>query len=300
MNISRREMLKLMAASGAALAMPPWARPALAEPRVLAFKGNAAACVRKLIESFGGMKRFVSRHDKVVIKPNLGFAVPPERASNTNPVIIHTLAQMALEAGAKNVQVLDNPAHPPLMCGLRNGIKDALKDLDDVHVELLRDEEYFAEVEIPNGKKMKTAKVMKAILECDALFNAPIAKSHGGAMVTFGLKNWMGAVQDRGAWHRTYGLHQAIADFATYIKPKLTILDATRILTTNGPGGPGEIKVLDTVIGGFDMVAVDSWAVTLSTWDGKTLTAQDVPHIRRAAQMGVGSMDLADLVIPAV
>ena len=232
-----------------------------------------------------------------MIKPNLGFAQPPIRASNTNPIVIHTLAKMSLEAGAKSVQVLDNPVHPRIICALRNGIKDALKDLEGVHVELVSDDPFFADVQIPRGKVLKRTQVMRAILECDTLFNVPMAKSHGGALVSFSLKNWMGAVKNRGEWHNSVDLHQAIADFATFIKPKFTLLDASRALVTGGPGGPGEIKNLQTIIGGFDMVAIDSYAVGLSTWNGKKLAPADVPHIRFAAEMGVGSMNVAGLSV---
>ncbi len=297
MTVTRREMLKLMTASGAVLAAPPIVRQALAEPRVLAFRGESAATVRKVIDSLGGMSRFVSRGDRVVIKPNMGFAQPDARATNTSLVVLRTVIQMALEAGAKNIQVLDNPVHPGVMCALRNGIREGLKDFGNVHVELLSDAKFFAEVAIPRGVQLKKCKVMRPILECDSLINLPTAKSHGGAMVSFSLKNWMGAVHNRGEWHNSLELHQAIADFATFIKPKLSLLDATRALITNGPGGPGEIKYLQTVIGGTDMVAIDSFAVTLSPWNGRKLAATDVPHIRKAAELGVGSMQIAGLAV---
>ncbi|MHA1566213.1 MAG: DUF362 domain-containing protein [Alphaproteobacteria bacterium] len=300
MKINRRDMLKIMAAAGAATMAPPLADNALAEPRLLVIKGEPGPAVRKIVESFGGMKRFVSNGDRVVIKPNMGFAVPRLRSSNTDHEVIRTVAQMALEAGAKSVQVIDNPVHPPTMCNLRNGIEKYLEDLDDVHYELIRDEKFFAEVEIPNGRQLKRTKVMRPILECDALFNLPMAKSHGGSRVSFSLKNWMGAVKNRGEWHNTFDLHQAIADFATYIKPKLIILDATRALITGGPGGPGEIKNLGTIVGGFDQVAIDSYTVGLSTWNGRTYKPQDIPHIRFAAELGVGSMDVSGAVIKTV
>lgn len=292
MRINRRDMMKLMAAAGATTLIPSLT---FAAPRVVAFKGEAAATVRRVVAALGGIKQFVSRGDKVVIKPNMGFAVPVLRSSNTDTTVIHTLAELALEAGAKSVQVLDNPVHPIAMCKLRNGIAKAMEDLDDVHVELIKDEKFFADVSIPQGKQLKRTQVMRAILECDTLINAPMAKCHGGSLVSFSLKNWMGAVKNRHEWHNTFELHQAIADFATYIKPKLTVLDATRALVTGGPGGPGEIRHLQTIIGGTDQVAIDSWAVTLSPWNGRTLRAEDVPHIRLAAQMGVGSMDLGFL-----
>jgi len=295
MNINRREMLQLLAAAGAAAAAPNGIQQAFAVPSVVAYQGETIVTVKKVVEALGGMKSFVGKGSRVVIKPNLGFAVPPQRASNTSPEVIRTLAILALEAGAKSVEVLDNPVHPIIACNLRNGIKNALKDLDQVHVALIDDDKFFTEVDLPNARQMKKCKVMRAILECDALINAPMAKSHGSALISMSLKNWMGASRSRGKWHGDYDLHQAIADFATFIKPKFTILDASRALLTGGPGGPGEIKILNTIIGGMDQVAIDSFGVTLAPWNGRILKPEDVPHIRLAAEMGVGSMKVSGM-----
>jgi len=296
MELTRREMLKIMAATGAVALWPKWATDAHAARRIVAYKGEQAATVRKVVEELGGIKKFIAKGDKVVIKPNMGFAVPPLRSSNTDPIVIRTLAELVLEAGAKSVQILDNPVHPIAMCKLRNGIAKELEDLDDVYIDLVKDEKFFADVAIPHGRKLKRTRVLRAILEADAVINAPMAKSHGGSIVSFSLKNWMGAIKNRIEWHRDINLHQAIADFATYIKPKFTILDATRALTTGGPGGPGEIKHLQTIIGGLDQVAIDSFAVGLATWNGKSYQPADIPHIKLAAEQGVGSMDLSGLI----
>ncbi|MDP8222292.1 MAG: DUF362 domain-containing protein [Candidatus Lernaella stagnicola] len=297
MDFTRRQVLQAMAVAAAGAVLPTQAR---AGAPIVAYKGKQLETVKKVVESLGGMGRFVSKGDKVVIKPNMGFAVPPLRAATADPNVVRVLAIMALEAGAKSVQVLDNPVHPAIACAARNGYEEVLGKLDDVHVKLLKDARYFAEVVIPRGKQLKKAQVMRPILECDCLINVPVAKSHGGALVSFSLKNWMGAVKNRRTWHADMDLHQAIADFATYIQPKLIILDATRALTTGGPGGPGEIKELFTIIGGTDHVAIDSVAVQLAKWNGRALKPQDVPHIRLAAEAGVGTIPTAWIPILTV
>jgi uncharacterized protein (DUF362 family) len=104
----------------------------------------------------------------------------------------------------------------------------------------------------------------------------------------------MGVVRNRGYFHSA-GLHQCIADLSTLVKPDLIIMDATRILTTKGPKGPGEVRELGKIIVGTDPVAVDSYSTTLFWMKG-----EDVGHIQKAYQMKLGEIDLKKLKIEGV
>ncbi|MDS4070297.1 MAG: DUF362 domain-containing protein, partial [Candidatus Competibacter sp.] len=69
------------------------------EPEVLFDRG---------IEALGGMGRFVRKGQTVVVKPNIGWNVPPERAANTNPRLVRRIIEHCLQAGAKEVYVFDH------------------------------------------------------------------------------------------------------------------------------------------------------------------------------------------------
>ena len=97
----------------------------------------------------------------------------------------------------------------------------------------------------------------------------------------------MGSVRDRGFWHRN-NLHQCIADCSTLIKPALIIVDATRIMVSNGPRGPGKLEIANQIIFGTDPVAVDAYAATLFGKD-----PFKVPYIQIAHDMGIGCGDLS-------
>jgi len=297
MRIDRRDALKLMTAGGIALTLSPVDLLA-ATPDLAVINGiDPAANVKAAIKALGGMSRFVSKGDKVVIKPNMGFGTVPLRTATTEPKVVRAIAEGALDAGAKQVLVFDNPCHKPKIVLEKNGIKKELAGLDDTFVFLINDEKFFAEVPIPKGVALKKQMVARDILECDSLIAVPVAKSHAAAKVTFGLKGWMGVVRKRGYWHVWVDLHQAIADFATLMKPKLTILDATRALITKGPGGPGKVLNLKTIIAGVDPVAVDAYGVTIAPWGNKEYKPEQIPHIVKAANLGVGTYNLAGMNI---
>jgi uncharacterized protein (DUF362 family) len=262
---------------------------------VVAEKDKPAELVRKAIKALGGMGRFVKKGNRVLIKPNIAFARPPEGAANTNPEVVAELVQLCFEAGAKEVIVLDYTLDPARITYEMSGIAKAaeVKGARVVYVSP-RD---FVPIEVPKGKILSAydVRVLKQVLDADVFINVPIAKTHGSARLTLGMKNLMGIIQDRGAWHRSGDLHQCIADFVTAVKPHLTVIDAIRILASGGPKGPGRVEQKDTIIASTDIVAADAYATTLFG-----LTPNDVPHIIKAAELGVGVADLKRVKIVKV
>jgi uncharacterized protein (DUF362 family) len=126
----------------------------------------------------------------------------------------------------------------------KTGIKEALKGLKGVALLLVEQQRFFTEVEVPEGKELSKVEVAKEVTKSDVIINLPCAKSHSATGVSFGIKNLMGLIWDRSYLHRSTDLNQSIAELSTVIKPRLTILDATRALVTGGPGGPGKVKEL--------------------------------------------------------
>jgi uncharacterized protein (DUF362 family) len=300
MQMKRRELLRRLGLGVAAVGLGQVALGQKAGRQqqpvvVVAEKDKPAELVRKAIKALGGMGRFVKKGNRVLIKPNIAFARPPEGAANTNPEVVAELVQLCVEAGAKEVIVLDYTLDPARITYEMSGIAKAAeaKGARVVYVSP-RD---FVPVEVPKGKILSAydVRVLKQVLDADVFINVPIAKTHGSARLTLGMKNLMGIIQDRGAWHRSGDLHQCIADFVTAVKPHLTVIDAIRILASGGPKGPGRVEQKDTIIASTDIVAADAYATTLFG-----LTPNDVPHIIKAAELGVGVADLKRVKIVKV
>ena len=84
------------------------------------------------------------------------------------------------------------------------------------------------------------------------------------------------------------------------LKAHLALIDATRVLTTNGPGGPGKVERPRTVIASRDMVAADAMAVSMFRWYDKQVEPRQVKHIRIAHERGFGRMDVENLRVAKV
>ncbi len=257
--------------------------------------GSTEKAVKKAVQLLGGMKTFVKPGDTVVLKPNMGFPNPAVMASTTNPDVVKATAEMCIQAGAKKVLILDHPLRRPEVCLKRNGILNAVKGIDNTHVFAITDRQFFKKVKVPQGKDLHEVEILKDVLDSDVLINIPIAKSHNATGVTLGLKGLMGVIYDREYFHEKVDLNQAIADLSTIIKPKLTIIDATRVMTAGGPTGPGPVEKLNTIVAGADPVAVDSSVVPLAKWYGHDFKAKNVKHIKQAHELGLGEMDLDKL-----
>ncbi len=306
-NISRREFFKRTRDVGVALGLasvvPGFdAIGAEEEPRpdLAAVKGAPGPAVRKALSLLGGISSFVSLGDRVLIKPNMSFGNPPNWGSTTDPKVVRAICELCLEAGAKKLVIMDHTLRSPESCLREAGIMDAVSDLEDVAVVTANSERFFRRAEVPDGDALKEVDIAKEIDKCDCLINMPCAKSHGATGVSFGMKNLMGLVWDRGYFHERTDLNKAIAELATLVKPDLVLLDASRALLTGGPGGPGKVKELGTVVAGRDQVAVDSYATTLAPWYGQTFTGPQVRHILEAHRLGLGEIDLDKLRVERV
>jgi len=296
MHITRRDFLKHAGRSALALAAAPLVRPvschATAVPKatVVAVTGERTAATRAALAMLGGIERFVRNGSRVVLKPNMSFPHPPDRATNTHPEVVATVAKLCRDAGAAEVLVLDYPFNPPDRCLQFSGIAEACRSLTKVYVLALTQEKFFKPHPLPRGKVLREVQLMRDVLESDVLINLPTAKSHATTGVSLGMKGLMGIIWDRRFFHARVDINQAIADLASGVKVDLVLLDGSRALVTGGPSGPGTVTFPNTILAGTDPVAVDAVGVSLAEWYNQKIPASGILHIAAAHQMGLGTM----------
>lgn len=299
--MDRRQFLKTTLAWSAGIGMPipflditdSFAAPA--SPHLTVATGTPYdQLIRKALESAGGMANFVKKGDMVVIKPNIGWDRSPEQAANTHPLVVKTLAEMALDAGAAKVKIFDRTCNEKRRCYVNSGMEEAINSLGSRKVRLEHiDRRKFVPVDIKKGESLKRWEIYRDALEADCYINVPVAKNHGLSVLTLGLKNSMGVIGgNRGSLH--FDLGQKLADLATVLRPTLTVVDATRMLLRNGPQGgrTSDVKITDTVIVTRDMVAADAYATTLFG-----MRPEDIDSTVEAARMGLGVMEIDKMQI---
>ncbi|GHV52107.1 hypothetical protein FACS1894206_00280 [Deltaproteobacteria bacterium] len=303
--MDRRNFLKAMGLAALSAGVPLGAaRPLLAQvlpdqgpPDLVLVKGAPGAATRAAIQALGGMSRFVKTGQKVVIKPNMSFAQSPESATNTHPDVVRELVVLCKEAGAGRVRVLDNPLQSSELALRKSGILDACNSVEEGICRHITSGSLYRETVISDGLDMKSNAFMLDVLEADVIIAVPVAKSHGSTGVSLSLKGQMGLISDRRSMHSTYALDTSIVDLNTTVKPALSVIDATRVLSTKGPGGNGLVLTPGEVIASSDPVAADALAVSSYEWYGQKIAPRQVGHIRLAHERGLGRMDIDNLRI---
>lgn len=289
--MERRRFLRELAVSGLATGLGRrfllgQAGPAAGQPLLAVVEGDSPAAITKeAVAALGGMKRFVSRGDRVVIKPNIGWDRTPEMAACTNPDVVRALIELTLEAGAKEAVVIDNSTNQARRCYVRSGIMEAAKQAGG---KVLYPDENRVRKAALKGEWLKEWDIMLDVVEADKVINVPIAKHHSLSRLTMGMKNWLGAVAGaRNQLHQK--LDYAMVDLAAFFRPVLTVLDCYRILVRNGPQGGrlSDTKLTKTVLAGADPVAVDAYGATFFD-----MQPAELLYLRLAQERGLGIYDM--------
>lgn len=306
--MDRKDFLKTLATAGVATSMGVSARIPEAQAEsaenipdmVAVLGGEPVAMFEKAIAAMGGMGQYVKKGQKVAIKPNIAWDRTPEMGANTNPELVAAVVKACLDAGAAEVVVFDHSCDDMRKCYKTSGV-EAAAVAAGARVLPSDEERYYREVSIPQGKNLTSAKIHEAILDCDVWFNVPVLKVHMGAKLTSAMKNYLGIVWDRQYFHRN-DLSQCIADACTFEKkPALNIVDAYRIMKSNGPRGKSKSDVV-TAKGLFissNIVAVDT-AATKFLGQVQGMTVEDVNHLKFGEELNLGSTDLGQLKIERI
>ena len=252
--------------------------------------GGPTANIRQALAALGGIGAFVKPGERVAIKPNCAGDRTPEQAANTDPELIGELVRQCLSAGAVSVTVLDNSCHDPGRAFTRSGIEKAARDAGAETAHQRNTGTVRLDL---GGTVLGPWEVLKPITEADRVINVPVVKHHSLSRATLGMKNWFGAVVGRRP-----NLHQRIAqvcaELGAAFRPTLTVVDATRVMTSGGPTGGSLTLVnpVDCLAVATDPVAADAWGAGLLD-----LGPEQLPHIAIAARLGLGTADWKSVAV---
>jgi uncharacterized protein (DUF362 family) len=254
----------------------------------------------KAVDFLGGMKKFVSKGSTIGLLANSPWK---NIGTYTNPDIVLAIIKLCYEAGAKEIVSIEGASDEYWKRGsLAQKFAEEIKSLKSGAKD-------YTMVSLRKGKNLKEASIKKVLLECDVFINIPITKDHNGTRFTGCLKNMMGASAydptnhfihfgntgkswKDGGYKNVPFLSQSIADLGLVRKPDLCISDATEMILTNGPAGPGKMNKPQYVVAGTDPVAVDSYCANFLNLKGS-----EILMLKAAHEHGLGEIDTKKLVI---
>jgi uncharacterized protein (DUF362 family) len=242
------------------------------------------------LDAVGGLKAIVKPGDRVVLSPNFALARPQGTGAVTNAELVRETIKLCFEARAREVTCLDNTyARTPRAFRI-NGALEAVEGTGARLLSPWSAEQYvvindFLRAEV-HREMLEWQAVPEVLLRADVLINMPVFKHHKETRVSGAMKKLMGCIWRRAAYHEA-DLHGCIAELGTVIRPTLNIMDGMRILTTNGPDGPGKLVDNRQLLLGVDPVLMDTYACS---WMG--LRPQQVGYLARASKLEAGSIDV--------
>ncbi len=249
---------------------------------------------RDAIREMGGMGRFVKKNETVVVKPNMAWDRGVEYAANTNPLVVAALVELCYEAGARRVNVFDITCNTAGRCYENSGIKKAAEG-KGARV-YFTDDWNFIKARFGYKSPMEGWPIYRDALKCDTFINCPILKDHGLTGLTLSMKNLMGVCGgERGRMHQ--GIGKKLVDLTDLISPDLTVIDAYRVLTANGPqgGSLSDVKEYKRLIVATDSTLADSYAAAMVSKDPLS-----VSYIKEAHDRGFGSTDINKAAISKI
>jgi len=220
-------------------------------------------------------------NERILIKPNYINAKPPSTGVTTDARVIEGTIKFLSEHGFNNIIIGEGSGLSDTKTAYRVAGVDEVARRWNVSLIDLNNDEYLI-VNVPNYLALDKVRISKTALNY-AIVSVPKLKLHRMAGITLSLKNLMGVVQPKGQIHNR--LHEKIADLASILKPKLSIIDGT--VGCEGHELAERPVKMDLVIAGLDPVAVDTVGALVMGFN-----PDEAEHLSLAAKKGLGICDI--------
>lgn len=239
--------------------------------------------IARQFELLGGLEKFVTRGDTVLLKPNFIAPKPRSCATVTDPAVIIETARLLKDFGAKPF-VGDSPAWSNISaCARVLDLQEPLKKLSVPIKQLNKPKK--CRIEALNT----SVSISSIALDADVIINLPKFKSHQQIVATFAVKNMFGCVSGKrkAFWHFRRGrtahdFCEFLIEIFKFLNPALTIIDGVVAMDSQGPIS-GRARDLGWLIGSTEPIAAETICCKLVN-----LEPQDIPIITTAEQMGFG------------
>lgn len=219
--------------------------------------------VKEVLELSGGLSDLVHKGDHVVIKGNFFAPYPPPVSIDRR--VVKALIQELYAAGAGKVTLCE-----AVSVGTKLGRNSSTKfvmdemcvtqEAEDAGAEVLcLEDDERVRVKVPGAKSIGEINYPKTVYDCDVLIDLPCLKMHGMTLVTLGIKNFQGLLDDQQKYyaHRD-DLEEKLVDVMKVRKPDLTLIDGLIAMEGNGAGESGIPRIMNILLASRDVVAADA------------------------------------------
>lgn len=238
------------------------------------------------IELLGGIKAFVQKHDRVLLKPNLNDF---ECFNSTELTAV--LIELLFDNNIKNLFIGESTFGNAQMTN-NHFKKTGYIELAEKYGIKLINFNSSKPVPIKAGRPLvlKEISVAEHALQATKIINLPVMKVHYATGITLCLKNLKGllACTEKRRFHEV-ALDKAIVDLNNSIKPDLNIVDCITCMETMGTKG-GDLLTLNLLLAGADSGEVDYIGSRIMGYD-----LNEVMHLKyymRANKINVNKIDV--------
>jgi uncharacterized protein (DUF362 family) len=279
------------------------------------------------LKAIGGLGRIIGDHREVLLKPNTNQRDP--FPSITAPETLRAVASHCRKVGAEHIIVHEDHKFELDLYYKQEelpGVDIQISCSSDVsHYVLVEYEKWHGDMDVDDALKnielrppeslLKSEfqrtegprlRVARQLQEAPVIINMPVLKRHFAGQMTSALKNHFGSVYGPHRWlahaslqkNRDY-YDRKLAEFASAIRPELTITDVRSMQAVSGPFRGEDTRIIEGInrlILTGDMIAADVVALEWVKKYDETFTPANEAIIRRqfehAESLGIGSSDL--------
>jgi uncharacterized protein (DUF362 family)/Pyruvate/2-oxoacid:ferredoxin oxidoreductase delta subunit len=260
-------------------------------------EGGVKDALRRALTLIGGWGEVAKKGSRILVKPNMLSAKPPESGVDTHPVVVQAVVELLTEEGAE-VLIGDSPG------GIIKGglsryweVSGYKKVSEITGAKLVSLEEDSKEISVPDGIIYRKLYISAAALEVDAIITLPKLKTHDLTLFTGAVKNLLGLIPGLGKaeFHKRCpkpdDLGEALVDIFSAMKPQMAILDAIVGMEGGGPVS-GKLRDIGVILASRDSVALDTVAQAMIG-----LEPFDVPTTKAAAKRNLGVSSLKEIEV---
>lgn len=267
----------------------------MAKVAVVDVKQDLIQAVETVFAPFGGVGQVLDGRKRAFVKVN---AIDCRPETYTSPAVLDAVLQVLRKHGVEDLNVMENCTQ-----GNFTRMVFAATDLGKVCRRnkakiIYLDEQPVVEMELAAlGEKVRFPRLLAEELGDAFYLNVPRLKAHSMSVVTLGLKNQLGLMDQRDRMkNHNFNLHARLAAIAQIFRPDFTLIDGVKAVFY-GHYPPASVvdrctETLNVLAGGADMLAVDTVGAKILGY-----SVDEVPHLALAREQGWGCGRLEDVEV---